>query len=70
MKKALPVLVLFVLSTSLLTSNSYPSTITKDPCVPSLADCPLIGCGGDPKLNSAKNRKDKPVASDVEKWKL
>lgn len=40
----------------------------KPPCVASLEDCPLEGCGGDPGLNTVKNRQD--PASDPEKWGL
>ena len=70
MKKVFVVLVLFALSPPLAAIGNYTSPAVKDPCVATLAECPLIGCGGDPKLNSAKNRTDKPGASDVEKWKL
>jgi hypothetical protein len=33
------------------------------PCVLTMSKCPVQGCGGDPKLNTAKNQTDSP--SDV-----
>lgn len=38
--------------------------------VTDIADCPAKGCGGDPQLNTKKNRKSKPAAADVESMTL
>ena len=43
---------------------------TTGPCPTTLAACPTEGCGGDPALNSLKNRLDAPTDDDAQSWSL
>jgi hypothetical protein len=66
MKKRIALLLLFGLTVFAFSSDVYAAKKKKaknPPCVKTMAKCPIQGCGGDPKLNTNKNRTDSP--SDV-----
>jgi hypothetical protein len=65
MKRRLLVMLLFVFAFSLL-ANAAPKKKKKGPCAPSLAKCPVTGCGGDidENLNRRKNIKTAPGTAE------
>lgn len=66
------VIVFFVLSASPITAQDNPpeckdTNATRNCCgVLAISACPVQGCGGDPELNTKKNRIDVPADSVVE----
>jgi hypothetical protein len=67
---AVPVGNVVVTSSSISTLDDVGDEKTTGPCPTTLDACPPEGCGGDPALNSLKNRLDAPTDDDAEPWSL
>jgi hypothetical protein len=59
-----------VTSSSISTLDDVGNEKTTGPCPTTLGACPPEGCGGDPALNSLKNRLDAPADDDAQSWSL
>jgi len=70
MRKTLVLLLLVFFTITVCSPQAYSERKKKKPCVDTLTKCPDEGCGGDPKLNTLKNREDKPTSAAIEEWKL